>query len=1773
MKDKQRKQVIDQVLDLIKTRGNVSIDNIDTQGVTFSDLERNLIHNVEDTGVDAIVQWDCVSYDINTSTFPSSISFVDLYATDNPITIHRTFVSLSNLSDNGLPYRRMSKYETILEPRIDRQSTLSITGNFQAVVYVDDALVLSHNFPTGDENGLIVTTTSAIAIPFSENNQHRIKVIAYGKENNQPNSIILDGDIFRYVKVSTLPEVLRPFNTYATTSNIDNIRVSWEQNPVESLTGGGVEVWGKHTNLDTTFNLLEKVPHPISFYIQNSQIGQSVVNENNRFLGYVPEEGYEGQFLRVANSNYEESNLLHWEVYYDEADITCSLALDATLGVTSLDINTNISNTSLYSTSEGHTLPNNSDHTNINTDTPILFNYSSTYNLKTSSNQEVRSDTVSTSIEFRWEFESGLEAAEVQCVVYRGGTPTTHDVLATAREYTEALSPGDIASWIADPNWLQLEFKTSAALLNGDSADLRVFLNKIYVTFLDTYNNDIELHTDFIRCSYLNTYNIESIFKQENIITATSVELYNDNKEIIGYTNIDSPTTFTEGVWTKLLRRVVIQLPDAEYMKMKTTFYIIGQVATHFVYKSLSILKNSTIPIAPETEFTYKIRNYTNDVRYSEFTPTFSGKTSQEVYNLALTSDSNYISHFKANKLRAVTTSAMQHVDLNLLGMNGNVIPVTQTGISSSSADFTFTYRPLLSNCVVYDTFNNENRIINTDEDDTFPIVNTIEVAEESPARASSIWSRTLAQYTTVEGVVSDNRPPYYGFWNKLFPNFEDFHTYIHFEGSILGFNYKNYSISGSDAFYRNIFGNTDDPNGEYLFKKYENRLKFSLGMILRIRNIQTTENVVISKEDSLYSLELIDTGDSNSRTLKCTVNGLDGALVELQHTLPVRLPEIYNTDWMYVHFSANRAALSDTNETYVSVHNISNVQDSTVVNEVTEVNVVSAASDYFKWESVDVVGLGIIDTVGVSDTITMDIDTFYLTCDIINREVIDNNIVVPLIDERNPYFPSFGLKAGQDATFYAEGLTVGANEEDQEDGEVAVGGGLLTDEHVVTIDWEEPDGTMYIFRDTFTIRQDEVDSYNESQPLYTYSRMNKLYVDITSKYADIEAVRFSNDKSEWGKWKNFNNETLYPWQLLELGQPNDGTDGGLRSVYCQVITESGVTSDYWLKTNHKDSILYNPMASVGGLESQNYLEGLDGWAITMAGDAEFNDVWIRGDSKISGRIMDYAMLNSTWVKGQLPENKITASVELKREVSSASEWRGLLYYRTNLAPGYPFNGSIHVCDYPTDIQLDLYNDNIVYIPTIHQNRNYSKVVRVDMRAFQSEYPFTAGEYKNTQIVINRPEIDWAISASEDHVGVRYMPQVAVDYDKLFIGDCTTVYTVDKTTMEVIDELNFPLFMQEFSGGPPTKTYTIGGRITGMVLTYSRNKTKNLYVFFGMRADDMSPYADTGSAFAYGASSVAIVDPDTLEILQYSVLYSGSATSTLDSYDHPFWGGDIDCNGNLIVYNTSRGSYQSNLRFSILEDDGKFLLATNGRESVSYDGVQIFEDIEHKQIQEFSNVGAPLYGYHSQVNNINILGEQLFCASSPGTFLDAPWNENSYSSIFGISTLEIEDTEATWTNNSNSFYFCGKETDKCYYTSNQVNNTTSIMELSANRIQEVKLGTTLFPFSDVDDYQSLPLLTGFGKPAKYQNSIIIPYISGHQVFNTDEIETGRDKCNGTTLMKFGTFAGGLNYEGVVAQIKNETVLTCKYDGKYLWMLSVDNLDSGHREMYISRQSI
>lgn len=1686
MKSNQRKEIITQVLDLINARKAINIDGINVQGLSFSSEPRLATTPVPS---DKLIEWDSVFYTRETSDFPSLFLFNNLDLLDGISINKKTLTSLNGLTDSALSYQTNIKYTTTIYPNTTIRSTLSVYGKCKSTLYINDQAVLRHN-PTGTEVPAF-TTTTLTEHEFSLNTPYKITLVVYCNYNDPSNrTVSVSGDLFRNIQRYSLEEVNPPINLFATTNLLDTIRVSWEQRNTAYLHGGGVEVWSKPANTeDSTYTFLDRVQYPNNYYLHTFQTSSQNIVPNGTFentLG-TSEELPESDVL-------DSSGLYRWGISLGSDRWGISLGsvgsvtkqTSGTLpGYSSyITLKTTADTRRLANVLHWYNLQGNETQRYINRSIPRQFvemTYAADHSITVSA---FSGNTSATDVTFfaYWEPSENIATADVLFRVFNGTSVYDSSTIdASCGSITYKFPAALVTQYNTDSTRVKFQFITKTSLRNLAPTSAYIGLKSAYIE--EGYQDGIlpiYIYSDLLPYDQKATYTLDVVYKgnyQSDFYAL--VYSYDENETIL---NIEyTPITKTNAVTsTEAWNRFVIPVASASENAKYIRIYIVHAIAntikqdSYIDLQKVNVIKSTGKSLPTNSAFSYKIRNYTQDLRFSPFTNSVVGEVNRDVYYIDISPDTEYLGYFKPTVVSARASSSLSSVSVRLQdNTGGSVIELAEVARGTNNADFTFECIPLFANAFLYDNFSYDYTALPGAASQK-TITNNFNSIEQSPARASGKW--------TISGsYVTANRNSSIGHWGS---GNADFNNYIYFDG-VAANNKKLYKYTS----YSNFIGATTASNK-----------KLSVGMILSLRNFANdlgTDRLILLRRTSTFGVYYYPA----TKVILCAIKGnsytgdSNWGTILLRHSLN---PTAGIQDWYFVHFSVDFDRKTDSNYTYSTVYNIT--QDTTIANSATAYQQTEGASTRIAWGTEDT-EFGVVNTITTSTAWDLYFDNIYATQNVVKKDTL-NEKIIPHIVFKNTNYPNFGHPNNGPLTLYAEGRLSSAVDNDVNSGEVPYDADIVTDTYPVVCDYNEPDGTMYILREAFTIDQVDIDTISAQQPLYTYGRSNKVYVDFNSIGAPIKHVRFSNDRTSWSEFKTFSNRILYPWDLFELGLPSDTNEGGLRTVWVQAKTESGNTSNFWLKAQHKDTIYFNPLASVGSLDSYNYVKGESGWQIGLNGDAEFNNIHIRKNASFSGRSVTPALMETPEIRGQYASEYAKGVYGKYRTVGDPSN----IMYNTRgsclINKNFGIDGTMILTEYCSDFVVDCSNEDVVYIPLRRTSfgTSTSTIAKINMLS-----NYTTNVY-------------WSGKVYNQDTGERLLPHIALDGNYLYVGDYTTVYKINKATMQTISSLNLRAELDV-----PTNVIK-GGRITGMTIGVSEDGHKYLYIAHGLKEDGGIPS---------GNSYISLSLIDTTTFTRYTGAYrhwfglnsTPSLPFRIDSTVSMMPGNHFDCNGIYAVSIDGTGRFF----YKRLKSNGVFDTTT-----------PTINETWAWYAPTLLNTGR----YSKPTGGVKILGSKVVLYSRPSFYNVNPYFKNGaidclirvFDLLYGPPNMAGVRTI--------HYAMPGPDNSRVRKVFN---------DFAANLI-DTSSSLTMYNMSLFAHSATTPQMPGFGVPTMVGTSLYVPY---NNAYFPDGL-----------VLKYNCLCDTLDFGGI-ASTKKAQVL--KYDGKYLWSLWI-NYDT-YKTLSIARQLI
>lgn len=1364
----QRKEIISQILDLQHSRKTVNVSDVNTQGVSFTDspgARNDIITNTP-------INWDIISYTSDIGDSHPSLSLFNNIDLIPEQSISHTMQTCNNglFLQDQVNYHANIKYKTRVVPKRNITDRLKFEGHCAVSVYVNNELVLS-NTSTGP--GQDIVSQSSGQITFQKDIQYTIAVVVYGHMGNVVNSSVsLSSDLFKYLHSSSVIDIPEPINLTASSNDPNNIFVGWEQLPSTNLVGGGVEIWAKQAypeGLDYEF--LSRVDYPQSTYTHTQQAYSQNMASNGNFQSYGEDTIFsDGDSFLIPDSAYTDTTALNgWELG-TEAFSDCVYVVDsgAALGDFSSFLSLNLHGTNNFTCDRvvAYNVQGNGTQYNFvtgNYTSQTVLGYNNTYYVIADATTSGVALSPTGTVYVIWDVSEDIEDAEVDVDIYKGGSPDYHTVDAIDRTFVYELDVADMVAFLADPSHIQVRVETNTTNRNSASTSAYVGLIDVYIKGSGGEESSIVLKSSPVFYDPASSYYLDVITSKQPI--PPGFDAFYNLVESDGYVHI--PQAATEGrlivssdTWSRYRfsleeagSSVLSGLSGTLRAAIRWTKQEPDQDDSMNI-QSVFIIKSSGRSIASDTEYDYIIRNYTSSLGYSDFVGPIRGTTAPVVYHLSLEPESPHASHFKKTKVYAQATVGLSDLDVYVednLGYTGNVVPLDLIYANENQADFTYEFTPIFHVPVIYDTFKTDFEVHPLTLGGTYlqdlPIYADYNSSEQSPHRATAenVTSGSAIYIRTAEGPLES---PWAPAWVD-----DDFKRTFRIYTWRTG-NYKEYNYSTLTDSYTNLPESYQEEN---LPSGVPNRKKVSIGFIGQFSNMSNRPG------DSEY-ITLLDGGDK----FKVLYNNIDetfefyiitdeypGAQIgnyRLRHRFTTAQ---YDTDWYYIHMSFDKDNWNDLEHSFVSIYNTT--MDTSVASTgiYTGSTALTAQGTNLNWHtSNSPIRFGCIS--GTKNAVSMVFDSLYITAGAVKRTIIDEN-VFPLVsggelgNQGVPYYPSFGYKTGVPLRIHGEGRMVSSVDIDVNQTSIPHDADLLVADTDLMVDWYDPSGDIYIVKDSFTLTQENIDDYVEaSQPLYTYQKLNKVYASYTSPVADIEYIRFSNDRLTWGDYVPFSNQILYPWELEEIGaDAADTSEGGIRHVYAQVLTSVMNSSDPWTDEGSVDDIYYNPLGSVGNIQSYNYEKGVVGWSIDLTGNAEFSNVLLRSGATNLGKDLGPLKLAESNVGTQFAK-------EYSKTVQSTT---GELPFGEFDSGPFSFYTSPAYC-YSSNVCATADYSNLFYIPAI---------------SITGGYP-----YRDNYIIsydIDTKELRWVYTGNG-----AYAPSIALSDEHAYISSGSYIKKYNKSS-------------------------------------------------------------------------------------------------------------------------------------------------------------------------------------------------------------------------------------------------------------------------------------------------------------------------------------------------------------------------------------------------------
>lgn len=1727
----QRKEIIDQIKDLSSSPKRVNISNIETHGHSLAVPDSHSLPDATAIAKDLLLDWETYYFfPSDTPTHINKALFTNLSASDSVNVYTGTLMGFNGFTDPSCSYGKAIRYIAAVKARDTIRLPIAISGKCRASVYINNirVLLLSYNPSSG-------TPTSAfINFDFVKDHKYVIDIIVYcNHQQDSAYTFLFESPLFKYCDIDLLPEIASPINLYASSDVPTQINLSWLNSSVNNLDGGGTELWFKNEQeIGSEYSLLERVDYPVSSHTHESLSMTNILNDNADMGAFVlaPDSTTSNVGNRVIG---DTTGLLRWEVYISTSLLS---AVWTSSGLEGFDTMLSIKN-DLPESIPFTILKENSvtDSSVLIVAPPFILTYDGTNNFRTLT-PEVTTTSNDSTVVLSWICSDTLPDSTFNVTLYDDTSDTLYTPSASEGFLSIALSSAQVSAWRADPDNLQINVETSDAFLSGgDTTDDYIGITSLRI--VEGYGNDsgtVVLTTDYLPVAGLNSCSTDIIMDNvEHAITQTILYMYDSDKNHIGAI----PVAFAPsdsvifGEWNRYTTTYDL-LPNVVYCKYQ---YILGipidSGEQTVNIQQIALVSNNNISIPANTSFSYKARNFTHNFRFSSFTDEIIGATPPEIYYMTMDIEQDVVSPFRDAPVVIRATTPLQSLNVWTEAEGGyNPYPMYEIAQNSNNIDFTYLFKPILNKAVIYDTFDYDYRL-ETEQETPFVIEDGYKSAEESPARAPAEWYTTnssIVVYHTDDGQYSP-------IWTENVPNSDNFKSVLGFISFIAG-NYKKYNIRNTDSFYQNLYGSVDDPNGYYLHNDNDNAYKMSIGLIFKVIHwgmIPGEYQLVCRGLPDVFRVYIMDHppyGKHIAVTAKTEafVGDTFGAIV-FRHSLPEE------NSWFYLHTSIDTNNLYDTNLTYTSLHRVVGVEDHTIVNEISDYPIFEEGADSrIRWRNLEDIQLGQIrDPLNTGSTFAFAVDMFYLTCDTVTKDII-NTLAPYVATSKNPYFTNFGYKSGQDIIIRASGVTSSNVNSDVVRGSIILDADTLSTETSIKSDFDEPDGTVNIMRDNYIYSQNDIDNASASQPLVTYTLYNRMLPNFVAERSIIDKIRFSNDKITWGSWLPYNHQMMYPWQLMTLGDDSSDTEEiGDRTVWGQVITNAGISSDYILE-EHSDSILYNPLASVGQINSWNYIEGVDGWNIDLTGNAEFNNIRIRRNVSVGGRIF----------------SSIKAS---ESEINSQSGYgseslEGPVYYRS-LLTAYNNAGIRSIPESTLDATycwlfntaaVDTNNLGVIYLAA---NIGTGSTIGI-------------GKYKYNDI---EGDIEETIFSLCSFSRSNLSPQICLSKNYVFVAYNNILYKLNKELTEIISHI-------------ASSGYSVVSSLKG---AYSANGDFRLY---------------SAQLFEDGYKCGAIYTEDLSLIMSVPIGNEFFQGYYLDdtNYDiYPFH--TFDCDGKKAVFIDSRGGVLQ----CTLDDDGLYTIPeieyTTVDHYVHYSYWGAMTNIRNGIINNNEYLDYYMRPNTARTpSSIKLFGSCALVWTSPLTKFEENGPHLAGSCVY-ISMLDFDSGGASETPGTSYLFPSVQDLEA---ESPAVYNTVSRILRGDILSGLYQIGAPLYSFRhpvvsfDVDSAKDLfgapPFwfyqtgehsataqggfskdgydVIGFGVPTYCNGSIIIPFSNAENNVNYPA---------GTSLLEFKITGRGLLYKGILYSNSSEKIVQSFYDGNMFWNIGITRQDDN--ALFISRE--
>jgi len=542
-------------------------------------------------------------------------------------------------------------------------------------------------------------------------------------------------------------------------------------------------------------------------------------------------------------------------------------------------------------------------------------------------------------------------------------------------------------------------------------------------------------------------------------------------------------------------------------------------------------------------------------------------------------------------------------------------------------------------------------------------------------------------------------------------------------------------------------------------------------------------------------------------------------------------------------------------------------------------------------------------------------------------------------------------------------------------------------------------------------------------------------------------------------------------------------------------------------------------------------------------------------------------MLSSGDFAGQLDgksSSEYNSARNTKREVS-LNPFVGWEYLDSTYAHPYYSNsdwpnGKVSCVEYPGDFVLDLYDENIAYVPII-ANSGSSGVIKLNMLAPVDEIE-THEDYKNTYAILGSSATRYAPEMRNKSV----LPMVGLDTSSVIIADGTVVYKYNKELTAVQNTWTSDETTHTYLNG---WSFSVGGPILGMSVSPSYNGQTRVYLLHNS---------------SNGGPNCTVLDASTLEQVDQKMFSSFGMGGLFieDAMAGSHIHHKFDCNGTIWTYIGNHGDFYS-LVYGKLNEDGLF-----------YDNASWYSPWE-----DVIGVNVPLsvagqttsLDYNNTSSIVTVpTGIKLF--GNTAVF----WSQPGYSWLYGYSVGGL-DFNSMITNENRSVYCSSLNLDKFlqfdYFGPNTMKGQSTTSVLPASEKHDAATFTTVVnpysyntttgkgfvddtvnkniiqnspvfnPYLGSSDDKTSPDVVGFGTPAMIGTTLMIPY------FNGSIRNGGTYEFNSSAIINYTVGMSGLSFLGVTETPSMEIVTNLKYDGKYLWKLSLGK----DNKMFISRTTI